>query len=190
MEPAPTHATQDTKAGMPVDLTTTTARRHRPYSPHLFSQQLRSRNRHATAAIVIPARLASSRLPRKLLLRDTGKSVLQHTYEAAGGSRRAASITVAADHAEIIREVESFGGRVVPTRVDHASGTDRVAEVARTLANVDIVVNVQGDEPELSGDAIDQVIELLEKDPEAVMATLATPIRDRDRLLDPAADGG
>lgn len=170
---------------MPVDLTTSSARQ-RTSAAHGLSPHLRTRHRCARAAIVIPARLSSSRLPRKLLLRETGKTVLQHTYEAAGCSRRALSVTVAADHQELIREVEAFGGSVVPTRVDHASGTDRVAEVARSLGDADIIVNVQGDEPEISGEAIDQVIELLDRDPEAVMATLATPIRDRARLLDPA----
>ena len=67
-----------------------------------------------------------------------------------------------------------------------ASGTDRVAEVARRLDGVDVVVNVQGDEPELSGESIDRVVALLEERPEAVMATLATPIRSRRQLDDPA----
>jgi 3-deoxy-manno-octulosonate cytidylyltransferase (CMP-KDO synthetase) len=67
-----------------------------------------------------------------------------------------------------------------------ASGTDRVAEVARQLSGVDIVVNLQGDEPELSGQALDTVIRLLEEDPQAVMSTLATPIRSRRQLNDPA----
>ena len=67
-----------------------------------------------------------------------------------------------------------------------ANGTDRVAEVARELENVDIVVNVQGDEPELGGQSIDHVIELLERNPDVAMATLATPIRTRARLMDPS----
>ncbi|MFM9069138.1 MAG: cytidylyltransferase domain-containing protein, partial [Planctomycetota bacterium] len=83
--------------------------------------------------IVIPARLASTRLPRKLLLRETGKTVLQHTYEAARRAVRPAGIIVAADHAEIAAEVARFGGRVVMTSPECASGTDRVAEVARQL---------------------------------------------------------
>ena len=66
------------------------------------------------------------------------------------------------------------------------SGTDRVAEVARRLVGVDVVVNVQGDEPELSGESIDRVVALLEERPDAVMATLATPIRSRRQLDDPA----
>jgi 3-deoxy-manno-octulosonate cytidylyltransferase (CMP-KDO synthetase) len=136
--------------------------------------------------IIIPARLASSRLPRKLLLRETGKSLLQHTYEAAQQATRPVGICVATDHQEIFDEVWAFGGRAEMTDPAAASGTDRVAEVARRLSDVDIVVNLQGDEPELSGRAIDRAIQLLEENPEAVMSTLATPIRSRHQLDDPA----
>ena len=87
---------------------------------------------------------------------------------------------------EILREVEAFGGRGVMTSPDLASGTDRVAVVARELADVQIVVNVQGDEPELRGETIDRVVALLEENPDVPMATLATPIRRRQQLEDPA----
>ncbi len=139
-----------------------------------------------TAQIIIPARLASTRLPRKLLLRETGKSLIQHTYEAARRSARAAGVCVATDHAEIFDEVRSFGGRVEMTSPTAPSGTDRVAEVARRISGVNIIVNVQGDEPEIAGTSIDLAIELLESHPTAVMSTLATPIRDRRQLEDPA----
>ena len=136
--------------------------------------------------IVIPARLASTRLPRKLLLDETGKSLLRHTYEAASRATKPVDICVATDHQEIAAEVHRFGGRVEMTDPDAASGTDRVAEVAQRLSGVDIIVNVQGDEPELSGQSIDLIIGLLERRPEAVMSTLATPIRSRRQLNDPA----
>ena len=93
---------------------------------------------------------------------------------------------MAADHEEIAAAVRSFGGQVRMTSPDCASGTDRVAEIARQMPDVEIFVNVQGDEPELSGEAIDLVIDLLARDPGAVMATLATPIRSRRQLDDPA----
>ena len=105
----------------------------------------------ATSYMVIPARLASTRLPRKLLLRETGKSLLEHTYQAARRASRPTGLCVAADHIEIADEVRAFGGVVYMTSPECASGTDRVAEVARQLPEVDIFVNVQGDEPELSG---------------------------------------
>jgi 3-deoxy-manno-octulosonate cytidylyltransferase (CMP-KDO synthetase) len=130
--------------------------------------------------------MASTRLPRKLLLRETGKSLLRHTFEAAARAKKPAGVCVATDHEDIASEVRSFGGRVFMTSAACASGTDRIAEVAPQLPGVDILVNVQGDEPELSGEAIDRVVELLERNPQASMATLATPIRERSKLLDPA----
>jgi 3-deoxy-manno-octulosonate cytidylyltransferase (CMP-KDO synthetase) len=138
------------------------------------------------AAIVIPARLHSTRLPRKLLLDATGKTVLQHTYEAAARATKPTRICVAADSDEISSAVRAFGGNVVLTDPNHASGSDRVAEVARSWKDVDVIVNVQGDEPDISADAIDGVIELLEQNPAAVMSTLATSIRTKEKLHDPA----
>jgi 3-deoxy-manno-octulosonate cytidylyltransferase (CMP-KDO synthetase) len=139
-----------------------------------------------TSYIVIPARLASTRLPRKLLLRETGKSLIQHTYEAALRAKRPGAVYVATDHQEIKQEVESIGGRVIMTSPDLASGTERVAQAARQLPEADIIVNVQGDEPELAGQAIDQLIDLLDSRQDISLATLATPIRDRAQLQDPA----
>ncbi|HVU87619.1 MAG TPA: 3-deoxy-manno-octulosonate cytidylyltransferase [Pirellulales bacterium] len=141
---------------------------------------------HSTSLIVIPARLASSRLPRKMLLRETGKSLIQHTFEAASRATRPSGVCVATDHEEILAEVRGFGGQVEMTSETCASGTDRVAEIARRRPDVDIFVNVQGDEPELAGHSVDLVVELLERDPRLQMSTLATPIRRREQLLDPA----
>ncbi len=138
------------------------------------------------STIVIPARLASSRLPRKLLLAETGQPLIQHTYAAAARATKPAGIVVAADCEEIAAAVRGFGGRVELTSPDCASGTDRVAEVARRMPDIDVFVNVQGDEPEISAAAIDLAVELLERDPAAVMSTLTTPIRDKARLDDPA----
>jgi 3-deoxy-manno-octulosonate cytidylyltransferase (CMP-KDO synthetase) len=135
--------------------------------------------------IVIPARLESTRLPRKLLLSKTGKPLLQHTHEAASKAIRPMGVCVATDHQDIAREVTRFGGQYRMTDPDAASGTDRVAEVAREFEHIDIFVNVQGDEPEIEPQAIDQVIALLEADPSANVATLGTPIRDREILNDP-----
>ncbi len=136
--------------------------------------------------VVIPARYASTRLPRKMLLRETGKTLLQHTYEAACAAKLPAGVIIATDHAEIAREVERFRGDFVMTSPDCASGTDRVAEVARKNPRADILVNVQGDEPEMFPENIDRVIELLEQNPSAGMATLATPLPRLEQLTDPA----
>lgn len=135
--------------------------------------------------IVIPARLASTRLPQKLLLAKTGKTLIQHTYEAAQTSKKASEIIVAADDDQIVSAVETFGGNARLTRPDHPSGTDRVAEIAAASPEFDLICNVQGDEPELPGEAIDLAIGLLEQDADAAMATLATPIRSPDQLNDP-----
>ncbi len=139
-----------------------------------------------TSLIVIPARLHSTRLPRKLLLRETGKTLLEHTYEAACAARRPSQVCVATDHADIAREVYTFGGHVVMTSPSAPSGTDRVAEAVGELPAADVIINVQGDEPDIRGENIDLAIELLEQNPAAMVATLATPIRSVEQLLDPA----
>jgi 3-deoxy-manno-octulosonate cytidylyltransferase (CMP-KDO synthetase) len=139
-----------------------------------------------SSLVIIPARLQSTRLPRKLLLSDTGKSVIQHTYEGAKKATRPMGVCVAADHSEIASVVRSFGGQVQMTRPEHKSGTDRVAEAAARMPPVDVIVNVQGDEPEISGASIDLAVELLEQHEGAVMSTLATPIRSLTQLHDPS----
>jgi 3-deoxy-manno-octulosonate cytidylyltransferase (CMP-KDO synthetase) len=141
---------------------------------------------NARSYVVIPARYASTRLPQKMLLRETGKTLLQHTYEAACAARKPAGVVIATDHAEIAREVENFRGEFVLTSRDCASGTDRVAEFARRMPKAEILVNVQGDEPEMSPENIDRVIELLEQDPSAGMATLATRMPSAEQLANPA----
>src|SRR5580700_2759563 len=106
-------------------------------------------------AIIIPARFASSRLPGKPLLRATGKYLIQHVYEQAIGSKHASEVIVATDDSRILAAVKSFGGKAMMTRKDHPSGTDRVAEVARSL-DVDYIINLQGDEPLLNPDTFDR----------------------------------
>ena len=135
--------------------------------------------------IVIPARLASTRLPEKLLRRAGGKSILQHTYEAACRVRQAAGVVIAVDDPRLADEASAFGANVVMTRVDCPSGTDRIAEVARQMQQVDVFVNVQGDEPEIDPAAIAAVIDCLDHNPQAAMATAATALRDAAQLNDP-----
>ncbi|HMC65858.1 MAG TPA: 3-deoxy-manno-octulosonate cytidylyltransferase [Gemmataceae bacterium] len=136
-------------------------------------------------AIVIPARYASKRLPGKPLLRETGKYLIQHVYERACQARAAAQVLVATDDPRIVAAVESFGGKVVLTRRDHPSGTDRVAEVARNL-DADVVINLQGDEPLIDPAALDLLPDLLEHDPSADLATLAVPITSLADWLNPS----
>ncbi len=138
------------------------------------------------SCVVIPARYASTRLPGKMLLSDTGKPLVLHTYEAALAASRPDEVIVATDSHEILDVVQQAGGVAVMTSAECASGTDRVAEVARLRTDIDVFVNLQGDEPELDPSAIDQVIGLLEHRPTASMTTLATPITTPARIADPA----
>ncbi len=134
---------------------------------------------------IIPARLASSRLPQKLLLAETGKPLLQYTWEAACRASRLAEIIVATDSEEIASVVRSFGGTCEMTRDDHPSGTDRIAEVVRRrTGDADIIVNIQGDEPDIDPANLDQLVELLIANPDAEMATLCTPITTREQWAD------
>ncbi len=132
---------------------------------------------------VIPARFASTRLPGKPLLSDTGRPLIQHVVEAAQRATKLERIIVATDDLRIAEAVTRFGGEVMMTRADHPTGTDRVAEVAARIDTARIIVNLQGDEPEITGQALDQVVALLEDDPDAAMATLATPIHDHSRSI-------
>lgn len=128
----------------------------------------------------IPARLASTRLPRKLLLSETGKPLLQHTWEAARKASSLLEVIVAADSTEIADVVGRFGGRCELTG-EHPSGTDRIAEVVRrSFSDAGIVVNIQGDEPEMDPAHLDLLVRLLEQHPGAQMSTLATPITTRE----------
>ena len=133
---------------------------------------------------VIPARLRSTRLPDKLLLRETGRSLLEHTYRAASGAKSLDELIVATDSEEIAAEVRRFGG-VVERTGEHPSGTDRLAEVARRRDRFDVLVNVQGDEPEIDPAAIDLLAAAV-TETEAEMATLCAPMTDPAAFRDPA----
>jgi 3-deoxy-manno-octulosonate cytidylyltransferase (CMP-KDO synthetase) len=116
-----------------------------------------------TAIAVIPARFGSTRFHAKALAKETGKYLVQHVYERASGSVRLDQVVVATDDERIMTAVKSFGGRVMMTRADHESGTDRVAEAASSLhlADEDLVLNVQGDEPEINPETIDSLVDFM-----------------------------
>lgn len=136
--------------------------------------------------VVIPARYASTRLPGKPLQDIAGKPMVQHVWEQARKSS-ATQVVVATDDARIVEACKGFGAQVLLTRVDHNSGTDRLAEVAAALglAADAIVVNVQGDEPLVPPSIIDQVAANLAGNPQAGIATLAEPIEDVAALFNP-----
>jgi 3-deoxy-manno-octulosonate cytidylyltransferase (CMP-KDO synthetase) len=134
--------------------------------------------------VCIPARYDSTRFPGKVLAQDTGKFLIQHTYERACKAGLPQRVIIAADDGRVVRAAESFGAPCVLTRADHQSGTDRIAEAVADL-DADIVVNVQGDEPEIDPDHIDLLARLLVENPDVPMATLATPLRLREQVADP-----
>jgi 3-deoxy-manno-octulosonate cytidylyltransferase (CMP-KDO synthetase) len=138
----------------------------------------------ARVAVVIPARYASVRLPGKPLLCETGKPLIQHVAERSGLAGSVDEVVVATDDERVMQAVQAFGGNAVMTAATHRSGTDRVAEAARRL-DADIVVNVQGDEPEIEPGAIDMAVDLLDRHGDADLSTLAVPTDDDERISDP-----
>jgi 3-deoxy-manno-octulosonate cytidylyltransferase (CMP-KDO synthetase) len=133
---------------------------------------------------VIPARMGSTRFPGKPLARISGKPMIQHVYENASACRLLDRVIVAADDRAVQQAVLDFGGEVFMTSRDHQTGTDRVAEVARTL-DAGIVINIQGDEPLLPPDAIAQAVRPLLQDELLMMSTLKTALRPEDDPRDP-----
>jgi len=136
--------------------------------------------------VVIPARYASQRLPGKPLLSMAGRPMVQWVWERAMRSG-ADEVLIATDHDDIATACRRFGAEVCLTDEAHASGTDRIAEVAmrREWAEDDIVVNVQGDEPLLPPALVRQVAELLQLYPDADIGTLVTPVHTLEEYLDP-----
>ncbi|MCK5342938.1 MAG: 3-deoxy-manno-octulosonate cytidylyltransferase, partial [Candidatus Heimdallarchaeota archaeon] len=98
---------------------------------------------------IIPARFASTRLPGKMLLTESGKAIIQHTFERVKSALCFDEIIVATDDARIFDAVKDFGGNAEMTDVNHKSGTDRIAEVVEKYSEYEIIVNIQGDEPEI-----------------------------------------
>ncbi|MBR9907942.1 MAG: 3-deoxy-manno-octulosonate cytidylyltransferase [Gammaproteobacteria bacterium] len=138
--------------------------------------------------VIIPARYASSRLPGKPLAMIGNKSMIQRVYERASAAG-AAEVIVATDDQRIVDAVEAFGGRAMMTAAHHNSGTERIAEVIDYLAIADdqVVVNVQGDEPFIPPEIIRQVADNLANQKVAQMATLAVPIHSLDEVTSPHA---
>lgn len=136
--------------------------------------------------VVIPARYGSSRLPGKPLADIGGKPMIQHVVERAEASG-AAEVIVATDDLRVKEGVEKFGGRVMMTSSEHSSGTERLAEVIEqlALAENEVVVNVQGDEPFIPPEIIRQVADNLANQRQAPMATLAVPITDAEDIFNP-----
>ena len=133
---------------------------------------------------VIPARLASSRFPEKVLAAETGKPLIVHVLEQARKAARLDDIVVAADHPRIVAAVEAAGGKAILTREDHPNGTSRLAEVAEKVP-AEVFVNIQGDEPEIEPEVIDAAAELLQASPWADVATVASPFEPGEDPANP-----
>lgn len=137
-------------------------------------------------AVVVPARIGSTRLPRKVLRELAGKPMVQWTWQAACKSG-ATQVVVATDSEEVANTCRAFGAQVRLTSIDHQSGTDRAAEVAQLEQWPDhtIVVNLQGDEPLMPPELLRKTAQLLEQDSGADIATLAHPLKTREEWLNP-----
>jgi len=133
---------------------------------------------------IIPARFEATRFPGKPLAKILGKPMIQWVYERAKKSKNLEAVIVATDSQQIYQQVKSFGGEVVLTSNKHQSGTSRVAEVAAQL-DVEIIVNIQGDEPLISAQAIDDAIKPFLTNPDIYMATLKHKIIDKNDLANP-----
>ena len=133
---------------------------------------------------IIPARYASTRFPGKPLALIAGRPMIQHVYERACRASRLEEVLVATDDPRIFDAVRAFGGEAVMTSPDHPTGTDRLAEVARRLTSAEIIVNIQGDEPLISPEAIDAAIVPMQQDPALPMTSLMAPLPDFTRAWD------
>ncbi len=135
---------------------------------------------------IIPARFASTRLMGKPLADIGGKPMIRHTYESALKSKLLNKIIIAVDDEKVKQVVNDFGAEAVLTSKNISTGSDRIAEVARNLTSAKIVVNIQGDEPFIKGEMIDQAIEPLLFDPSVQVSTLAKKIHDVEELNSPS----
>lgn len=134
---------------------------------------------------IIPARYASTRLPGKPLRDIAGKPMIVRVYERAIRAQRVHEVVVATDDERIRAAVEEHGGNAVMTRADHATGTDRLAEVAAQRPDCDLIINVQGDEPLIDPAVIDALVAPFEHDTALMMATAKTEITDAAEMENP-----
>jgi 3-deoxy-manno-octulosonate cytidylyltransferase (CMP-KDO synthetase) len=133
---------------------------------------------------VIPARFASTRFPGKVLANINGKPLVRHVWEKAILCRELDEVLIACDHEDVLKAAQDFKAKVVMTDPNHPSGSDRIAEAVKNL-NVDIVVNIQGDEPFIDSRTIDALAVLLKHDVNVMMGTVIKRITDDADFLNP-----
>lgn len=138
------------------------------------------------AVAIIPARYGSTRFPGKMLADQTGKPLIQHVYERASRAASLERVIVATDDARIFQTVKTFGGEAVMTREDHLNGTSRIAEAVEKLGvEAELIVNVQGDEPEIDPAVIDLAVTTLAKAGDCVVSTIASPFTSGEDPANP-----
>ena len=136
-------------------------------------------------AAIIPARWASTRFPGKPLVKLRGKPLVQHVWERARRAKLVDRVIVATDDMRIAEAAFDFGAEIALTSAKHPTGTDRLAEVAKKLKSASIILNVQGDEPDIDPSTIDRLAQALQDDPALGMVTAANPITDRSEIGNP-----
>ncbi len=136
-------------------------------------------------AIIIPARYGSTRLPAKLLLKVKDKPIIQYVYEAAKKSKLQNGVIVATDDIRIKEAVEKFGGKCEMTDKNHKCGSDRIAEVLNRHPEYDYILNLQGDEPQITPEVIDLAINTLQNDSTADISTLVRQITSPEQINNP-----
>ena len=136
-------------------------------------------------AIIIPARYGSTRLPAKALIEVDGKPIIQYVWEKAKSSKLADEVIIATDHEDILAACKRFGADAMMTSVNHKCGSDRIAEVAQKRPDIDLIINVQGDEPLITPESIDACISALKENKDADVSTLIRVIESEDELNNP-----
>jgi len=155
---------------------------------HLAKTRARVHLQIMKTAIILPARLHSERLPQKLLLAQSGKSLIQHSWERACSIPNVDQIIIATDSDDIAKICKNFGAKVIMTHSDHPSGSSRIAEAARHL-DAEIIVNLQGDEPEINTNDVARLIDnhkAQQQSTKPFVSTMACPF-PKDRLTGPGS---
>ena len=143
------------------------------------------KNPKKNVVAIVPARYESTRLEGKLLLLLNGKPLILHTLEQAEKAECVSRVVVATDDERILRVVRDSGAEAVLTSKDHQSGSDRIAEVAETLPEGSIIVNVQGDEPLISPETIEKAVEAISENDEVQISTTCEKIKDIQDVINP-----
>ena len=131
-------------------------------------------------ACIIPARYGSTRLPGKPLAMIGNKPMIQRVYEQVSKATEIHEVIVATDDERVYDAVTAFGGQVMMTRADHLTGTDRLAEVASTRTDIDVIINVQGDEPLIDASVIDELARQFKEDLTLQMGTVGCPLLESE----------